>query len=128
MGVREEHVEQVQRGLALIEHRQYDQLRPLLTDDAVWAGAITPSPVQGADQMVALMKKFDAEFGVTTQFESADYIADDDQVVAHEHFRLTRGDRTLDGEGVHIFEFRDGKVSKVTVFTGNPQGMAAFFA
>lgn len=123
MGIREEHIEQVQRGLSMIEHRQYDELRPLLTDDVVWTGAIT-QPVQGADQMIAVMKKFDDEYHVRTAFESAEYLADDDKVIAHERLRLSRGDRTLETEAVHIFEFRDGKVSKVTVFTGNPQGAA----
>jgi ketosteroid isomerase-like protein len=124
MGVREEHIEMVKRAFELIEHREYDQLRPLLTDDAVWAGAITQAPVQGADQMIALMKRFDADVGMTTEIESADYFGDEHQVVAHEHVRLTRGDRTLQTESAHVFEFHDSKVSKVTVFTGDPQGMA----
>ena len=78
--------------------------------------------------MIAEMKRFDDQFGVATEFESAEHFADDTEVVAHEHVRLTRGGRTLDGEAVHIFEFRDGKVSRVAVFTGDPQRMASFFA
>lgn len=124
MNAREEHIEQVKQGLKLIERHEYDQLRPLLTEDVVWAGAITQPPVQGADQMIALMKKFDAELGMTMEIESADYFGDENQVVAHEHLRLARAGRTLETEAVHVFEFRGDKVSKVTVFTGNPQGAA----
>ena len=127
MGVREDHIELVKHASELIEQAEFDQLRPFLTEDVVWTGALT-RPVQGADQMIAEMKKFEDQFGVNTKFESADYFGDESQVVSHEHFRLTRGERTLEGEGVHIFEFTDGKVSKVTVFTGDPQRMAAFFA
>ena len=61
--------------------------------------------------MIAEMKKYDAEFGVETEFETAGYFADDIQVVAHEHVRLTRWDRTLGGKAVHIFEFKDGRIS-----------------
>lgn len=83
--------------------------------------------IHGAHEMIAEMKKYDAEFGVETEFETAGYFADDIQVVAHEHVRLTRWDRTLGGKAVHIFEFKDGRISKVTAFTGDPQRMATLF-
>ena len=127
MGVREEHIELVKRGLGLVERREFDELRSGMTDDVVWSGATT-GPIQGADRMIAEMKKFTESSGVKTEFQSVDFFGDEDQVLAHEHFRLTRGGHTLDSEAVHIFEFRDGKISKVTVFTGDPQRMATFVA
>lgn len=126
MGVREEHIDLVKRGLALTERGEYDRLRSGMTDDVVWAGAITRPPVQGADQMIAIMKEYGAEFEVKTKFDSVDYFGDEDQVIAHEHVRLTRDGRTFDTEAVEVFEFRDGRISKVMVFTGDPRGMASF--
>jgi ketosteroid isomerase-like protein len=127
MGVREEHIDLVKRGMELLERRSYDEFRPYLTEDVVWYGAFQPV-VQGVDNVIAAMKESDKAFGGTTEVESADFFADDDQVVSHEHFRFTRAGRTIETEAVHVTEFRDGKVSKMTVFTADPQALAGLMA
>ena len=124
MSVREEHIEVVKRGLDLLEHRSYDEFRPYLAEDVVLYGAFQPA-VRGVDNVIAAMKKSDEEFGGTTEVESADYFGDDSQVVSHEHIRFTRGDRTIETEAVHVTEFRDGKVSKMTEFTCDPEAWAS---
>lgn len=127
MDVREEHIDLVKRSLQLIEQRSYDEFRPYLTDDVVWSGAYQPA-VKGLDNVIAAMKESDEKFGGTTEVESADYFGDDTQVVSHEHVRFSRGDRTIETEAVHVIEFRDGKASKITVFTCDPEALASLMA
>lgn len=124
MGAREEHIELVRRGLDIVERRSYDEFRPYLAEDVVWSGAFQPA-VRGVDNVIAAMKQSDDEFDATTEVRSVDYFGDENKVVSHEHFRLTRGDRSIDTEAVHVTEFRDGRVSKITVFTCDPGALAS---
>ncbi len=122
-----ENIALVKRGLEALEKGDYEALRPLMTDDTVWISPFEPD-YHGPDEVIASMKRWSEEFGVTTKDEPEGFFADDDRVVSLDHVTATRNGRTLDTHVVHVYEIRNGKLWRLTEYTADPQKTLEFMS
>ncbi len=117
-----ENIALVKRGCEAAMRGDYDTLRPLLTEDVSWSAPFQPE-IHGVDEVIASMKQSD-QLGFTTEHEYDGVWADEDRVVMLHHMKVTRDGRTLDTHPVQIVELRDGKASKITMYTSEPEKLS----
>lgn len=118
----EENIALAKQGFDATMRRDYDALRPLLTEDVVWSGPLQPE-THGADELITSMKQQD-QLGFTWEHEYEGVWADENRVVMLHHMKLTRDGRTLDTHPVQVIEIRDGKAAKITMYTSEPEKMS----
>lgn len=119
----EENIALVKRGVEAGMREDYDTLRSLLTEDVSYSGPFQPE-MHGVDEVIAGMKQWDRqahELGLTWEHEYEEVWADEHRVVMLHHMTATRHSRTFDTHEVQIVEIRDGKASKITEYTAEPE-------
>lgn len=119
----QENIALAKRGFEAAMRSDYDMLRPLLTEDVSFSGPLQPE-VRGVDAVIASMQKSDQLGIVTGEHEYEGVWADESRVVMLHHVQLSRNGRTVDTHAVQIIEFRDGKASKITMYTAEPEKMS----
>ncbi len=117
-----ENIALVKRGLEAGMKGDYDTLRTMLTEDISYSGPYIPD-MHGVDEVIAGMKQWD-QLGFTWEDEYEGVWADENRVVVLHHMKGTRDGRSFDTHEVQIFELRDGRASKITEFTSEPEKLA----
>ncbi len=118
----EEMIARVKKGFEAAMKGDYDTLRPLLDEDIITSGPMQPE-THGADELITLMKQQN-QLGWTWEAEYEGALADENRVVLLLHTKVTREGRTLDMHPVQVFEIRDGKASKITMYTSEPEKLS----
>lgn len=118
----EEIIALVKRGFEAAMRGDYNTLRPLLNEDVISSGPFQPE-THGIDELITLMKQQD-QLGFTWEHEYEGAWADENRVVILHHTKVTREGRTLDMHPVQVFEIRDGKASKITMYTSQPEKLS----
>ncbi len=123
----EEMIALVKQGFEAAMKGDYDTLRPLLNEDIITSGPMQPE-THGIDELITLMKQ-QAQLGLTWEHEYEGALADENRVVLLHHTKVIREGRTLvDMHPVQVFEIRDGKASKITMYTSEPEKLSQVMA
>lgn len=118
----EEIIALVKQGFEAAMRGDYDTLRPLLNEDVISSGPLQPE-THGADELITLMKQQN-QLGWTWEHEYEGALADENRVVLLHHTKVTHDGRTVDMHPVQVFEIRDGKASKITMYTSEPEKLS----
>jgi ketosteroid isomerase-like protein len=111
----------VRRGYAAFGGGDMDALRELIADDVVWhTGGHNPltGDYEGLDATLGLFGQFFEISGGDVRQDLHAVLADDEHAVALVKQHLGRPDgRSYDGNDVHVFHIRDGKVTEFWAYS-----------
>lgn len=113
---------------AALTRRDWQAIRELLTDDAIW---ILPGdnrisgPAVGADAVVARAELI-ASFGLN--FELKNILVSRDNVALSLHNTARREHLVLDEHLATVCTLREGKIAAIETYLSDLPGMNAFFA
>ena len=120
----EEMIALVKKGFEAAMKGDFDTLRPLLNEDVITSGPMAPE-THGIDELITSLKQQN-QLGWTWEHEYEGALADENRVVLLHHTKVTREGRTLDMHPVQVIEIRDGKASKITMYTSEPEKLSQF--
>jgi uncharacterized protein len=128
----QDHIELTKQGYAAFARGDIEAVLKLFADDAElrqslstaifpWAGTR-----RGQEQLIEFFAGL-AEVGEFERFEPREFIAQGDKVVVviSERFRIRATGRTFDNELVHLFTFKNGKVSQFRIYEDTAPFLAA---
>ncbi len=118
----QENIALAKRGFEAAMRGDYDTLRPLLTEDVSWSAPFQ-AETHGADELITRMRQQD-QLRVAWEHAYEGILADENRVVMLHHMKLTRDGHTIDTHPVQVIEIRDGKASKITMYTSEPEKMS----
>lgn len=119
----QEEIALAKRGFEAAMKGDYDALRPLLAEDISFSGPFQPE-LHGIDAVIAYMKQTDQLGFTMPQHEYEGAWADENRVVLLHHVAMRRDSRTVDTHTVQVVEIRDGKASKITMYTSEPEKLS----
>ena len=115
------NIELVRRGYAAFGAGDMDTLKELIAADVVWhSGGHSPlsGDYKGLGETLGLFGRFFEVTGGDMSQELHAVLADDEHAVALLRQHLGRPDgRSYDGNDVHVFHIRDGKVTEFWAFS-----------
>jgi hypothetical protein len=119
----QDHIALTKQGYAAFARGDIQAVLRLFADDAELIQSISSALFpwagkrRGQEQIAEFFAGL-AEVGEFEQFEPREFIAQGDKVVVllFERFRLRATGRTFDNELVHVFTFKDGKVSLYRIY------------
>jgi|SRR3990172_6047697 len=126
------NVELVRRGYAAFGSGDMDTLRELIAADVVWhSGGHNPlsGDFEGLDATLGLFARFFEVTGGDMSQELHAVLADDEHAVALLKQHIGRPDgRSYDGNEVHVFHLKDGKVTEFWGFGSDQAASDAVLA
>lgn len=126
------NVELVRRGYAAFGTGDMDTLKLLIAPDVLWhSGGHSPlsGDYEGLEATLGLFARFFELTGGDITQELHAMLGDDEHVVALIKQHLGRPDgRSYDGNDVHVFHIRDGKVTEFWALSGDEAASDAALA
>ena len=109
------NLELLRRGYAAYGAGDMDTINELFADDVVWhvgGRSALSGDYEGKEQVFGFFAKLLELSDGTSKVEVHDLLAGDDHGVAVVKESATRGGRTHEGNAVHVFHLRDGRVTE----------------
>ena len=129
--MREDNLALMKRGYEAFSKGDIDTLRAIAHEDEVWTtagwGEFKPE-YHGVDDVMGYLTKLVEATDGTFKDEPEAFFANDDQVTVIEHVTATRKGRKLDSHFIHVYDIRDGKVSRVTEYSAEPKKEEEFWS
>lgn len=113
------NLERARAGYAAFAAGDMATVSDLFADDIVWHNGgnnILTGDYEGKEAVLGFFGRLVQETGGNFKNEIHDMLANDDHGVALVHASATRGDKSLEGNTVHIFHMRDGKMTEFWAF------------
>ena len=129
--MREENLALLKRGYEAFSSGDLDTIRGMAHKDEVWTtggwGDFKPE-YKGVEDVIGYLTKLVEKTDGTFKDEPEAFFADDDQVTVIEHVTAARKGRKLDTHFIHVFDIKDGKVSRVTEYSSEPKKSEEFWS
>ncbi len=129
--MRQDNIALMRRGYDAFTSGDLDTIRSMAHSDEVW---VTPGmgefkrEYRGVDDVIGYLAQLVANTDGTFKDEPVAFFGDDEHVVVLEHVTAAREGRSLDSQFVHVYDMRDGKISRVTEYAADPHAVEAFWA
>lgn len=120
-----------ERGYRAFADGDLAALSEIFAPDIVWHQPGT-TPIagvyKGREDVFGFFGKLAETTGGTFRVEVQDILADDQRAVALQRVTGKRDGKTLDMQEVVVFEIRDGIVTEVRLYTGDPHEAQRFWS
>lgn len=129
--MREDTVALVKRGFEAFAEGDLNAVRAMSAEDGTWTTpkfGVFQGEYKGVESEIEYLAKLRELTDGTFKAEPESFLADGDRVAVIEHLTASRKGRTLDTHIVHVFDVRDGKISRVTEYAAEPTKLEAFWS